>query len=89
MGAPQTQGCCSSSCGTGRVSKRFPRWAVFSVNQCRCQNSAMLAAHVSSANQDDYMTKPFHRDELVASIHAIVRRSKGHTGLHPVPKTPS
>jgi two-component system cell cycle response regulator CtrA len=27
---------------------------------------------------DDYMTKPFHDDELVARIHAIVRRSKGH-----------
>src|SRR5215203_5546365 len=27
---------------------------------------------------DDYLTKPFHRDELVARIHAIVRRSKGH-----------
>ena len=26
---------------------------------------------------DDYMTKPFHRDELIARIHAIVRRSKG------------
>ena len=26
---------------------------------------------------DDYMTKPFHKDELVARIHAIVRRSKG------------
>jgi two-component system cell cycle response regulator CtrA len=25
---------------------------------------------------DDYMTKPFHRNELVARIHAIVRRSK-------------
>ena len=25
------------------------------------------------------MTKPFHRDELVARIHAIVRRSKGHS----------
>jgi two-component system, cell cycle response regulator CtrA len=24
------------------------------------------------------MTKPFHKDELVARIHAIVRRSKGH-----------
>jgi two-component system, cell cycle response regulator CtrA len=24
------------------------------------------------------MTKPFHWDELVARIHAIVRRSKGH-----------
>jgi two-component system cell cycle response regulator CtrA len=27
---------------------------------------------------DDYLTKPFNRDELVARIHAIVRRSKGH-----------
>ncbi len=27
---------------------------------------------------DDYMTKPFHREELVARIHAVVRRSKGH-----------
>jgi two-component system cell cycle response regulator CtrA len=27
---------------------------------------------------DDYMTKPFHKDELVARIHAIIRRSKGH-----------
>ena len=27
---------------------------------------------------DDYMTKPFHKDELVARIQAIVRRSKGH-----------
>jgi two-component system cell cycle response regulator CtrA len=27
---------------------------------------------------DDYMTKPIHRDELVARVRAIVRRSKGH-----------
>lgn len=26
---------------------------------------------------DDYVTKPFQRDELVARIHAVVRRSKG------------
>ena len=28
---------------------------------------------------DDYVVKPFHREELVARIHAIVRRSKGHS----------
>src|SRR6266702_7928006 len=27
---------------------------------------------------DDYVSKPFHKDELVARIRAIVRRSKGH-----------
>jgi two-component system cell cycle response regulator CtrA len=27
---------------------------------------------------DDYISKPFHKDELVARIHAIVRRSKDH-----------
>ena len=28
---------------------------------------------------DDYMTKPFHKEELIARIHAVVRRSKGHS----------
>jgi two-component system cell cycle response regulator CtrA len=27
---------------------------------------------------EDYLTKPFHREELVARIHAVVRRTKGH-----------
>lgn len=34
--------------------------------------------HALGAGADDYLTKPFHKDELVARIHAIVRRSKGH-----------
>ena len=28
---------------------------------------------------DDYLTKPFHREELIARIHAIICRSKGHS----------
>ena len=28
---------------------------------------------------DDYLTKPFNREELLARIQAIVRRSKGHS----------
>ena len=27
---------------------------------------------------DDYMTKPVHKIELIARVHAIVRRSRGH-----------
>jgi len=46
----------------------------------------MLTARAEEADKvagldggaDDYMTKPFDRQELVARIHAIVRRSKGH-----------
>ena len=28
---------------------------------------------------DDYLTKPFSKGELIARLHAIVRRSKGHS----------
>jgi two-component system cell cycle response regulator CtrA len=31
-----------------------------------------------SSGADDYITKPFDKAELVARIHAVVRRSKGH-----------
>ena len=34
---------------------------------------------------DDYLTKPFHREELIARIHAIIHRSKGHS--HSIIKT--
>lgn len=27
---------------------------------------------------DDYMTKPFHKDEFLARIRAVIRRSRGH-----------
>jgi two-component system cell cycle response regulator CtrA len=31
-----------------------------------------------NSGADDYITKPFNREELIARIHAIVRRSQGH-----------
>jgi two-component system cell cycle response regulator CtrA len=31
-----------------------------------------------SGGADDYLIKPFHKDEFMARIHAVVRRSKGH-----------
>ncbi len=42
--------------------------------------SAEIETKVKSlgVGADDYLTKPFHRQELVARIHAVVRRSRGH-----------
>ena len=39
------------------------------------------AAKVSgfSFGADDYVTKPFHRDEILARIHALIRRANGHS----------
>jgi two-component system cell cycle response regulator CtrA len=53
----------------------------------RCDTPTLILSGADGADSkikgfgcgaDDYLTKPFNREELVARIHAIVRRSKGH-----------
>ena len=31
-----------------------------------------------SVGADDYITKPFHKDELISRMHAVARRARGH-----------
>lgn len=42
--------------------------------------NSLVEAKIRALNTgaDDYMVKPFHKDELVARIQAVIRRSKGH-----------
>ncbi len=57
------------------------------LRQARIETPVLILSGVSQADSkvrsfgsgaDDYLTKPYDRNELVARIHAIVRRSKGH-----------
>ena len=58
-----------------------------SVRLARVETPILIISGVAGAPEkvralrfgaDDYMTKPFHKEELVARIHAILRRSKSH-----------
>jgi len=60
---------------------------VRSLRACKVKTPILIVSGEAAIDQkvkgfsfgaDDYLTKPFHKDELVARIHAIVRRSKGH-----------
>jgi DNA-binding response OmpR family regulator len=35
-----------------------------------------MVVDLLNLGSDDYVTKPFHRDEIIARIHAVLRRSK-------------
>jgi len=57
-----------------------------SLRTCRVKTPLLILSGLSEVDEkvsclrcgaDDYLTKPFHKDELVARIHAVVRRSKG------------
>lgn len=57
------------------------------LRQCKVQTPVMIVSGLAGIQDkvrslgygaDDYMTKPVHKDELVARIRTIVRRAKGH-----------
>ena len=67
--------------GSGLDALRYLRFA-------RVETPFMFLSHDDSTETkitafgfgaDDYMTKPFHREELIARIHAVIRRFKGHS----------
>jgi len=41
-------------------------------------NAVETKVQILKAGADDFLTKPFHKDELAARINAVVRRSRGH-----------
>jgi two-component system cell cycle response regulator CtrA len=43
------------------------------------QTQAEMKVKGLGSGADDYLTKPFNKDELMARIQAIVRRSQGHS----------
>jgi two-component system, cell cycle response regulator CtrA len=58
-----------------------------SLRVCKVKTPILILSGVASIEHkvkglgygaDDYMTKPFHKTELIARVHAIVRRSQGH-----------
>lgn len=51
-------------------------WAPVLILSGNCQTAIKVSA--LSAGADDYITKPFAKAELVARLHALVRRSRGH-----------
>src|SRR5436190_16727596 len=71
---------------TSRTMHRSDTFACGPIHTVRCSSPAR--SHERSPRTsygkvkgltygaDDYVTKPFHKHELVARIHAIVRRSK-------------
>jgi two-component system cell cycle response regulator CtrA len=58
-----------------------------SLRLCKVKTPILILSGIASIEHkvkglgygaDDYMTKPFHKTELIARVHAIVRRSQGH-----------
>ena len=60
------------------VCRQLRRWSRIPVIMLTVRDSGADKIRALNLGADDYLTKPFNKDELIARITAIVRRSKGH-----------
>ena len=59
-----------------QVLERLRTWSIVPVIVISVQNEESTVVKALNTGGDDYLIKPFHREELLARIHALLRRHK-------------
>jgi two-component system, OmpR family, KDP operon response regulator KdpE len=67
------------------ICRKLREWTSIPIILVTAADSAQTKVTAFGYGADDYLTKPFHTGELVARIHAVLRRSKSEDA----PETPT